>query len=259
MCLEAQPECQKTWTAHAYGKRKLQGATGSVWAVSVAFEKVDNVSRGNFPLLGFRSCGWSLPWCFRLGCVACSWLLLAGWAWGYWRWSGFAFGVFLFPAPFCFPEDSSVWRLFWAPTQEPDKVAGTPDDSTSCRWHHFRDARSGTPRAYVVGQIVRVYRFVVLDRRDNEETFGFHKFVDAFTHSQVSALFSLWLPLLGVVLLAAAQCVDAMNFLRGPFAVLRSWNKFTVQSAGLLSGVLHLAHRTVTLCSSWKGTSKSTR
>ena len=56
---------------------KMQGPTGSVWAVSVAFGKVENAPRG---ISGFRSCGWSVPWWFRLVSPALGW--------GCRRWSG---------------------------------------------------------------------------------------------------------------------------------------------------------------------------
>ena len=73
-----------------------QGPTGSVWTSSVALSKDENVWRES---LGFWFCRWSLPSLFLLVCVACSWLLLAGWAWGCWRRSGSSpLGVFLPPS-----------------------------------------------------------------------------------------------------------------------------------------------------------------
>ena len=74
-------------------------------------------------------CRWSLLWLFRLGGLACSWLLLGGWAWGWWRRSGS-------PPPsasllFSLRQRERIWGFIGLGTvrganPRPGKVAGTP-------------------------------------------------------------------------------------------------------------------------------------
>ena len=96
---------------------------------------------GNFPFLSFRSCGWFLPWWFRLGCPPARCCFLAG--------SGAGVGrvarLWCVSAPFCCPlcfhcDVSSESGIHQSETvrgaDPPAEVAGTPDGSTSSRWHH---------------------------------------------------------------------------------------------------------------------------